>query len=266
METDKFFCELLTCLPGTLFELLGLPGDLASDYQFSSLELKKSLRGDGAYLPRKPELPAYVVEFQFYPLETFYANLFAKVFVLLNDNAWLTDWNAVAIFESHDIEPKKLAMYEDLLASKRVKRVFLDEWRLPAHASPGLMLLGMVTEPEASLPSLVERVKHGAASKIVDATTARKVIELMEELLIRRFATMNREEIRKMFRLTDIRKTAVWQEAHEEGREEGREDNQVDLVRNWLARGKTIKQIAELLDITPTQARQLAKKAQKTQH
>lgn len=77
-----------------------------------------------------------------------------------------------------------------------------------------------------------------------------------------------------MFRLTDIRKTAVWQEALNEGREEGREEGlthgeeraKLNLVRNWLARGKTVKQIAELLDITPAQARQLAKKAQKAQH
>ncbi len=263
METDKFFCELLTCLPETLFELLGLPGELARDYQFGALELKKLLRGDGAYLPLKPNLPAYVVEFQFYPLETFYANLFAKLFVLLNDNAWLSEWNTVAIFGSRDFEPKNLTMYEDLLGSKRVKRIFLDEWRMPEHASPGLMLLGMVKAPEASLPSLVARVKQGAETEIADKATARKVIELMEELLIRRFATMNREEIRKMFQLTDIRKTAVWKEAHEEGREEGRVDNQLDLVRSWLTRGKTVKQIAEILDITITQARQLAKKAQK---
>ena len=32
---------------------------------------------------------------------------------------------------------------------------------------------------------------------------------------------LNREEIRKMFQLTDIRKTVVWQEARDEGLVEG---------------------------------------------
>ena len=221
MRTDPFFWNVLTSLPQTLFEVLGEPSSLARDYQFSAVELKKSLRTDGFYRPRRAGLPMYVVEFQFYVLETFYANLFAKVFVILNDQPNISDWVAVAIFESRGLEPKDLTKYEDLLRSKRVKRIYLDELELPAEPSPGLMLLAMVTAPKAKLRPMVERLKRKAEEEVADDKESRKVIELMEELLIRKFATMNREEIRNMFQLTDIRKTVVWQEAREEGLVEG---------------------------------------------
>ena len=54
-----------------------------------------------------------------------------------------------------------------------------------------------------------------------------------------------------MFQLEDLRKTRVWQEAREEEREQ--------LVQKWLAKGKTVKEIAELLDTTVQEVRRLSK-------
>ena len=51
METDAFFYQLFKQLPATLFELLGLPPEQAQGYRFDSVELKKSLRIDGLFLP-----------------------------------------------------------------------------------------------------------------------------------------------------------------------------------------------------------------------
>ena len=62
-----------------------------------------------------------------------------------------------------------------------------------------------------------------------------------------------------MFHLTDIRKTAVWKEAHEEGIEKGEVRTKKDLVRKWLGKGKSIKEIAELMEIPVKEARRLAK-------
>jgi predicted transposase YdaD len=80
METDSFFCNLFKQLPQTLFELLGLPAELARWYRFDAVELKKSLRVDGLLQPTKRGLPLYVVEVQHYASAKYYANLFAKVF------------------------------------------------------------------------------------------------------------------------------------------------------------------------------------------
>jgi predicted transposase YdaD len=96
-------------------------------------------------------------------------------------------------------------------------------------------------------------------------------IELIEELLIRRFETMSREEIRKMFKLANIRDTAVWKEAKEEGLEEGIEKGiekgkaegemlaTQRFVRLWLSQGKSVQEIADLMEIPLKDVKRLVK-------
>src|SRR5262245_17901700 len=108
METDSFFCQLLKQLPETLFELLGLPGERAKSYRFDSVEVKKSFRIDGLFIPRRTNLPLYFVEVQFRREQRFYANLFAEVFCYLEENNPSQEWVAVAIFPSRAAEPVHL--------------------------------------------------------------------------------------------------------------------------------------------------------------
>src|SRR5438132_8608132 len=117
METDSFFWKLLKQLPQTLFDLLGLPPQRARRYRFDSVEVKKSFRIDGLFLPRRAGLPLYFVEVQFGPLPTFYANMFAKVFCYLEENDPGQEWVAVALFRSRRVKPEQLGPYEDLLGS-----------------------------------------------------------------------------------------------------------------------------------------------------
>jgi len=62
-----------------------------------------------------------------------------------------------------------------------------------------------------------------------------------------------------MFQLDDLRKTRVWQEAHEEGKASERQR----LIRKWRSEGRTIKQIAEELDIPVAEVRRLARNSDK---
>jgi predicted transposase/invertase (TIGR01784 family) len=279
METDSFFCQLLQRLPETLFELLGLPGEQARDYVFDSVEIKKSLRIDGLFRPKRPPLPAYFVEVKFQRQDDFYANLFAKVFLYMQQNPAIRDWRAVAIFENRRIEPSDVLAYEDLLKSRRVVRIYLDDHLTPRDPPFGLGILQMVTAAKNDLQRLVKELFNKANDPATDSGTAKIAIELTEELLVRRFATMKREEIRKMFQLTDIRKTAVWQEAKEEGLTEGMDIGMVKgiekgiekgavltnqrLIRNWLAKGKSIQEIADLLDVSVKEAKRLVKSVAK---
>ena len=275
METDSFFCQLLKQMPQTLFELLGLPAKQARGYRFDSVEVKKSFRIDGLFLPRRASMPLYFVEVQFRTLATFYANLFAKVFCYLQENDPAQDWIAVAVFRSRSVEPEIQTPYEDLIQSHRVRRFYLDELALPADPPLGLGILQLVTAPVEKAKVLVARLVHKAKHEIADPEMGVKVLQLVEELLMRRFPNFDREEIRAMFDLEDLRKTRVWQEAHEEGREEGREEGheegveegqllaKQELVLKWLAKGMTAKEIAELLEMSPQEVRRLAKSTAK---
>ncbi|MBI3821159.1 MAG: hypothetical protein HY289_00595 [Planctomycetes bacterium] len=73
------------------------------------------------------------------------------------------------------------------------------------------------------------------------------------------FSEYRREEIRKMFQLTDIRKTAVWKEAQEEAETRARKP----MVRNCLSKGMSVKQIADLMEIPVKEVRRLAKNTAK---
>jgi predicted transposase/invertase (TIGR01784 family) len=178
METDSFFCQLFKQLPQTLFDLLGLPSERARAYRFDSVEVKKSFRIDGLYLPQEGGLPVYFVEVQFHASAKFYANLFAKVFCFLEEKDPGQDWAAVAIFESRRFEPKRLEPYQDLLHSKRLTRVYLDEFKMPADPPLGLGILQLVSAPESDVKNLVGRLMQKAAREVVDSESGRKVIEL----------------------------------------------------------------------------------------
>ena len=209
METDSFFCQLLKQLPQTLFELLGLPAKQARGYRFDSVEVKKSFRIDGLFLPRRTSMPLYFVEVQFRTLPTFYANLFAKVFCYLQENDPAQEWVAVAVFRTRGVEPEERTPYEDLLQSHRVRRIYLDELAVPADPPIGLGILQLVTAPVDKAKNLVARLVHKAKHEVADAEMGAKVLQLVEELLMRRFPNFDREEIRAMFDLVEPRKTRL---------------------------------------------------------
>jgi predicted transposase/invertase (TIGR01784 family) len=270
MESDSFFFQLFKQLPQTLFELLGMPAapSQAKAYRFESVEVKKSLRIDGLFIPRRSSLPLYFLEVQFRREAKFYANLFAKVFFYLEANDPGQEWFALALFERRSFEPEELGPYRELLDSPRVRRVYLDDF--PASADPplGLRILQLASAPANAAPALVSQLLHKAEHELADSRRRRKIVELMEELLIRRFSTLSREEVRAMFKLEDIRKTRVWQEAHgegrqegrEEGREEGRQEERQEAVRKMLASGLTAKRIAAIMDVPVEEVQRLAKR------
>jgi predicted transposase/invertase (TIGR01784 family) len=260
METDSYFYKFFKTLPRALFQLLGQSGSRARWYRFDSVELKKALRIDGMFVPRSSDLPLYFLEVQFQRVDTFYANLFAKVFCYLEENNPSQDWIAVVLFESRRTEPVNLTPYEVLIASRHVHRIYLDEHPIPANAPIGLGILRLLNTPKEDLKPLVRNLATGSPQPIV---------ELIEEMLIRRYPEYGREELRQMFHLSEIQKTKVWQEAREEGRGEGREEGieigairkEQELVRRCLAQGKSIQEIAELFGIPLKEVRRLAKDA-----
>jgi predicted transposase/invertase (TIGR01784 family) len=275
METDSFFYQLLKGLPETLFALLGQPLSRVSDYRFDALEVKKSYRLDGLFVPSKSSLPVYFVEVQFRRDRKFYPNLFAKVFSYLEANDPDQDWVAVALFSKRVVEPKRLKPYEDLLASPRMRRIYLDELSVSGDAPPGLTILQLASAPQSQTIELTTELLQRATVE-PDCDRAEVIVELTEEVLIRRFSTLDREEIRSMFKLHDLRKTRVWQQAREQGLEEGIEQGieegiekgiekgrlieKQQLVERLVSTGKAPKEIAEILGISVAEVRRLAKR------
>lgn len=259
MESDTFFWQLLKQLPETLFDLLNLPSSLASSYRFESVEMKKSYRLDGLLAPTKRDLPVYVVEVQFRPMKKFYANLFAKVFSYLEYNDPDQDWRALAVFESRKVEPRSQPGYTLLLASHHVHRIYLDELPRTEKATPGLRILQLVTAPKSETREIVADLLDQSKRESSRAR-GQAIVQLVEELLMRRFTELNRPEIRKMFQLHDLKESKVWKEAEQIGREEGREETNRSHVHRLLTDGKPVKEISRLLGIPLAEVRRLSRK------
>jgi predicted transposase/invertase (TIGR01784 family) len=70
-----------------------------------------------------------------------------------------------------------------------------------------------------------------------------------------------------MFEFADLRKTKVFEELFEQGKGEGivegAQKTRRELVRKWLAKGLSVKEIADLLDVSVPEVRRLAKTAPK---
>ena len=63
MRTDNLFYQLFQILPEALFELIDQPSQRASDYQFTSVEVKELSRTiDGLFTTSNKEYPIYFVE------------------------------------------------------------------------------------------------------------------------------------------------------------------------------------------------------------
>jgi hypothetical protein len=74
-------------------------------------------------------------------------------------------------------------------------------------------------------------------------------------VLLSRFPGLEPEETRMKFKLHDIRESKVWKEAFEDGDA----SRLRKTISTLVAKGKTLQEIAELLDIPPRELRRAAK-------
>ena len=193
---------------------------IADNYRFISAEIKeKAFRFDGIFLPDREDLPIYFVEVQFQEKPDFYWEFIAEINLYLNQYKPVQDWKAVALFAQHRFEVKSLTAYQqELINNHHIIRVYLDE--LPS-GSIGVGLIQLILAQEAQAPLLVQQLLARAKTEIANPLVARGIIDLLETVLVSKFAKLSREEIQSMFLLTDIKQTRVYQEARQEGKQEG---------------------------------------------
>jgi predicted transposase/invertase (TIGR01784 family) len=149
-----------------------------------------------------------------------------------------------------------------------VKRIYLDEFPMPPNPPVGLSILRLVIASTEETKPLATQLIHQAESEITDSELSSKVIELVGRWIVTRLPEMKDDEVEAMFQLSDIRKTQFWKDVHakgrkegrQEGREEGRQEGKMlakrELARKLHVQGKTVKEIAEVLDLSRAQAHQ----------
>ncbi len=260
MKTDSIFYRLFQELPGIFFELIGNTVETASNYQFSSVEIKQTtFRIDGVFLPiQGDENPIYFVEVQFQLDTDFYSRFFAEIFLYLRQNKPQNDWGGVVIYLSRNVDTGDIRHYREFFVSGRVSRVYLNELGEEAEQSIAIGTLKLVILPQATVVErarvLIDRVRQ----EIADEFVKEEYLQLIETIIFYKLPSMSREEIAAMFGLSELKQTRVYQEALEEGRQEGELIGKLKAVPPMLAMGATVQQIAEALDLSVDQVRQAA--------
>ena len=230
MKTDSLFYEIFQAYPTLFFELIGSSLPSAGSYQFRSQEVKQtSFRIDGVLVPpdSDPDLLLYFVEFQGYRDRDgdLYPSFFSEILMYLNDYRPIHDWRGVLIFTQRCFDPGLSIHYRDYANSPHFQRFYLDEMvDIMASGSLELGIVRLLGLAETTAPAEARKLLARSNTESNDASAQRKIIELVETILVYKFPTLSSKEISDMLQLSDLKHTRVYQEGREEGREKGREE------------------------------------------
>ncbi len=252
MKTDKIFYKLFGEFPDIFFELIGKPPNLSNLYEFKSQEIKEtSFRLDGIFLTldssseKVSNEPIYFVEVQCYKDKLFYDRFLTSILLYFYQyQPPNPDWYAIVIFDtrSNDVEyPQRL----NSLKNTHLRCFYLDEMEDISSQSLGLGIIKLIVEEKQKAKTSVKQLIDKARLEVKDAAIQRKVLELIEAILVNKFPNLSREEVKEMLSMELIKGTKVYEEIKEEAKEEIK----VAMVTKLMQRGMNSKEIAELLEL-----------------
>jgi predicted transposase/invertase (TIGR01784 family) len=144
MRRDSIFYQLFRQSPTLLFELLPEPPANAQGYIFESIEVKETtFRIDGVFLPPNPAGIVYFCEVQFQLDELLYERMLSEIAIYTYRNRErFANWQAVVI---RNTEQSRLDLVWEMLESRRIRRVYLDELGEVEDLPTGLGLMVLTT-------------------------------------------------------------------------------------------------------------------------
>jgi predicted transposase/invertase (TIGR01784 family) len=263
VKTDSIFYRLFQEFPNIFFELIGNSPETATNYQFSSIEIKQTaFRIDGVFLPQTKEQPIYFVEVQFQPDSEIYSRLFTEINLYLHQYKPKNDWLAVVIYPNSSTDTAQTTHYRESFASGRVTRIYLNELGENPSLPIGIATIKLVIENEDKAIQEARELITRTNQEIASVPQQQQLLQIIETILVYKFPSMDIEEIQEMFGLSDLKQTRVYQQAFAEGEREGEQKGEqrgkLLAVPPMLAAGLTVEQIAQALGLTIDEVRQAA--------
>jgi predicted transposase/invertase (TIGR01784 family) len=237
MHTDPLFYRIFQERPATLFELAGIPYPPDAGYRLSAIEVKQTaFRLDGILAPTAEgtEAPVFFVEIQFQAWPEFYARWLAAIFLHFYRHGATRAWRAVVVYPDRATEKGLPRAYAPLAEAGLLHRVFLEDLLDLPTETFGIRLARLVVLRDA------EAAAEARAMVATTMGTAQhfELLDLIETILVYKFPSLSRSEIRAMLNLpdTDLKQTRFYQEVFAEGREEGREEGETGFLLRLLTR------------------------------
>jgi predicted transposase/invertase (TIGR01784 family) len=218
MRRDSIFYQLFRQYPALLFELLSEPPDRVSEYIFDSIEVKETaFRIDGVFMPPDRSGIVYLCEVQFQLDELLYERMLSEISIYTYRNRErFADWQAVVIYPTRTMEQSRTEMVREMLASGRIRRVYLDELGEVETLPTGLGLMVLTTlEGEKATRSAIGLIDRSQGS--------RDIIDLVSTIIVYKFSNLSRDEVDAMLGI-ELAQTRVYQEAEQQGELKGQQE------------------------------------------
>jgi predicted transposase YdaD len=259
MDTDKLAYEIFAVDPGSFFEILGQPRSEAKHYVFHAVDLKAvERRVDGYFEPKDASRPLYFSEILFYKKENAYANVFAKLFLKL-EQVPTHPWRVAMLFESRSLEPADLSAYTPLLTSGWVHRIYLDEVQETSQSGVGLCILKLASTPKSKTVDKTKQLAERVTDEVRSNRDREKFLALIEYIVTSKFPDLSREEIGAMLNLGDYKKSRAYKETWEEAREE----RDAEWIKKLSEQGISAETIAQTMGLDLDAVKKILKKKPK---
>ena len=215
MRRDSIFYQLFRQSPTLLFELLPQPPDDVESYIFEAIEVKETgFRMDGVFLPPNSSGIVYFCEVQFQLDELLYERMNSEIGIYVYRNRErFFDWQAVVIYPTRSIEQSRTETVRDLLASRRIISVYLDELGEIEELPIGLGLMVLTTLEG-------DNATTAARNLISRSQGSGDIIDLISTIIVYKFSNLSRDEVDAMLGI-ELEQTRVYQEAQAEGEARG---------------------------------------------
>lgn len=238
MKTDKLFYRIFLSQPALISELLpDIPANCEFDYSAPVVK-ETELRLDGVLTPLTADLnlPLVFLEAQMQSDPEFYGRFFAGLFLYLRQSKITRPWRGLLILRrrSHDLGSE--TPYQILL-NTWVQRLYLEDLLPLTDLSPNLALLRLLVIPDQEASTAAQSILSSGSTP----AEFKRLLDLVEAILINKFPQLSIEEVRQMLNLreADVTQTRFYQEVLQIGRQEGRQEalqQEVDLIIRLLIR------------------------------
>lgn len=181
----------------------------------------------------------YFCEVQFQKDEQLYERVFAEssLYFLRNRDRF-SDWQAVIIYPSRNIEQSDIYPHRALLNSDQVHRIYLNELGDIRSLPLGIALMVLTTLDESQAAEEARYLLTRSRQQQPQALSS-AIIELVTTIMVYRFERLSRTEVEAMLGIT-LQQTRVYREIKEEGRsegqKEGRSEGQKEATVNLVVR------------------------------